>query len=199
MALLPPETGGWFNKEINSPDDFKDITMRIFGLGRNIIEGLGAKAVFIPQNKLISAFESSEINAAEFSAIEIDASISLPNVAKYWYAPSWNQLSTVLYFACYLKKLQSLSKKQQEMTKQFLKENIYSNYLKSNSKQIDFLNKYKSQLKTFPDNVLDALRQSWLDWLNKPENLQVKNEYKKIKDFSTTFYAYEDIMKKNVD
>lgn len=198
MALLPPETGGWFNKEINKPEDFQDITMRIYGLGRNIIEGLGGKTLFLPQSELKNALEKGIINAVEFSTIEVDEFVGLPNLLKYWYSPSWNQLSTVLYFVCNLEKWNSLSNKQQEMIKIQLKENMYSNYLTSNSRQIEYLNKYKSQLRVFPDEVLDAMRQSWLNWLEKPENLQTKNEYVKIKAFSETFYSYEDIMKKGV-
>ena len=198
MALLPPETGGWFNKEITTIADFSDITMRIYGLGRNIMEEVGAKTVFLPQSAIIPALKSGEINAAEFSTIEIDESIGLPETLKYWYTPSWNQLSTVLYFVCNIKKWKSLTVKQQEMTKAFLRENMQNNYLTSNSKQIDYLLKYKSQLKVFPDNVLDSMKVAWENWLNKPENQEVKIEYEKIRAFGVQFSSYDDIMKKNV-
>ena len=198
MALLPPETGGWFNKEITQPEDFKDVKMRIYGLGRNIIEGLGGQAVFLPQNQIIPAVQKGIINSVEFSTIEIDESVELPKYFKYWYSPSWNQLSTVLYFVCNLKKWNSLSDKTKNLIKLIIKENMYSNYLSSNANQIIYLNKYKSQLREFPDNVLNAMRDTWLTWLQKPENKRTKEEYEKIKLYSEQFYAYDNIMKKNI-
>ena len=35
------QMGGWFNKEINSPDDFKGLKMRIPGLGGMMMSKLG--------------------------------------------------------------------------------------------------------------------------------------------------------------
>ena len=48
MCLVPPELGGWFNKEIKHPSDFSDIKMRLYGIGRNVIEALGGSTVFLP-------------------------------------------------------------------------------------------------------------------------------------------------------
>ena len=194
MCLLPPETGGWFPKEIKSIDDFKDITIRIYGLGRNILENLGAKTVFLPQTSIIPSLKNGTINAVEFSTIEIDASLGLPENINYWYTPSWNQLSTVLYFVINLKKWESLTEEQRNLMKLLMKENMYSNYISSNTNQIDFLEKYKSQLRVFPKEVLKAIRESWFQWLNKPGNEQTKEEFERIKEYSIKYYAYDDIM-----
>lgn len=194
MCLLPPETGGWFPKEIQSVEDFKDIRIRIFGLGRNILNNLGAKTVFLPQTSIIPSLKSGLINAVEFSTIEIDAELGLPENLKYWYTPSWNQLSTVLYFVINLKKWKSLSHEQQNLIKLLLKENMYSNYISSNANQIEFLEKYKSQLRTFPDTILNAMRDAWEQWLNEPENEKTKEEYERIKAYSIKYNAYDTIM-----
>lgn len=196
MCCLPPETGGWFQKEINSIDDFKGLNMRIYGLARNIVENLGVNPVFLPQTELIPSIEAGIIDAVEFSTIEIDAFTQLPQYMKYWYAPAWNQLSTVLYFVINLKQWQSLSCKQQNLIQLLLKENMYSNYISSNQNQITFLNKYQSQLRFFPDSVLQAMRASWEQWLDKPENIEIKKEHEKIKQYGIQYESYENIMKK---
>jgi len=198
MCCLPPETGGWFQKEINSIDDFKDLKMRIYGLGRNILKNLGAETIFLPQNKLIPAIKLGLINSVEFSTIEIDEFVELPQYMKYWYTPSWNQLSTVLYFVMNLKQWQSLTSKQQNLIKLLMKENMYSNYISSNAVQILYLEKYKSQLRTFPDSVLEGMREAWFQYLNEPENEETKLEYEKIINYGVQYEAYDNIMKKNV-
>jgi len=198
MALLPPETGGWFNKEFTNSDDFKDLKMRIYGLGRNIIDGIGGNTVFLGQTDIIPALKSGLINSVEYSIIEIDEGLGLPDVCKYWYTPSWNQLSTVLYFVCNLKKWKSLTDKQRNMIQIFMKENMYTNYFSSNAKQVNYLIKYQSQLKTFPNNVLDSLKQSWFNWLNLPQNKNIKEEYEKMKAYEYKYNSYENIMKNNV-
>lgn len=198
MALLPPETGGWFQKEIESVEDFKDITIRIFGLGRNILENLGAKTVFLPQTSIIPSLKSGLINAVEFSTIEVDAHLGLPENLNYWYTPSWNQLSTVLYFVINLRKWNSLFHEQQNLIKLLLKENMYSNYISSNANQIDFLEKYKSQLRTFPKRVLYAMRDAWEQWLNEPGNENTKKEYENIKAYAVKYNAYDNIMSRAV-
>jgi len=198
MALLPPETGGWFNKEFTDSNDFKDLKMRIYGLGRNIIDGLGGTTVFFGQTDIIPALKSGLINSVEYSTIEIDSSIGLANECKYWYTPSWNQLSTVLYFVCNLKKWMSLCDKQQNMIKIFMKENMYTNYFSSNAKQVDYLIKYQSQLRIFPNNVIESLKESWINWLNLPENKNIKDEYQKMKTYEYKYNSYENIMKNNL-
>jgi len=198
MCLLPPKTGGWFQKEITSVDDFKDITIRIYGLGRNILEDLGTKTVFLPQNSIIPSLKNGTINAVEFSTIEVDAYLGLPENVNYWYTPSWNQLSTVLYFVINLKKWESLSEEQRNVMKLLMKENMYSNYISSNANQIDFLEKYKSQLRVFPEEVLNKMQESWQQWLNEPINEKTKEEFKRMKEYSIKYYAYDQIMKKDI-
>ena len=198
MSLLPPETGGWFNKEILTVDDFKDIKMRIYGLGRNIIENLGGETVFLPQTAIIPSIKNGTINAVEFSTIEIDAFIGLPDVMSYWYTPSWNQLSTVLYFVINLQKWNKLTKKQQDMIKIMLKENLWDNYVSNNAVQIKYAKQYNSQLKVFPDNVLDGMRLAFYQWLDQTENIAVKKEYARIKAYSVTYKSYKTLMSKGV-
>lgn len=198
MCCLPPETGGWYQMEIKSPEDFKQIKMRIYGLGRNILQKLGAETVFLPQNQLIPALESGQINAIEFSTIEIDDYTNLPEKLNYWYAPSWNQLSTVLYFVMNLEKWKSLSSSEQRLLQLLLKENMYSTYINGNHKQIEIVEKHKDKLRTFPDSVLAALKKAWEEWLDEPSNESTKKEYKKIRNYAAQYKAYDSLMKRGV-
>ena len=198
MCLLPPETGGWFQKEINTIEDFKGIKMRIYGIGRQILQELGAETFLIPQNQIKESTESGSINACEFSTIQIDDSIDLPQLYKYWYAPSWNQLSTVLYFVINLDVWKSLTDKQREHIQIMCKEELLENYLFNNDIEIEFVNKYKEQLRIFNDDVLDGLRNTFNNILDKPENIEIKEEYNKMREYQEKFFAYQNLMSKNI-
>ena len=189
MCLLPPETGGWYQKEINSIEDFKNIKMRIYGLSREIIKEIGGEAFLIPQNKITEATKKGIIDACEFSTIEIDESINLPSLYKYWYAPSWNQLSTILYFVINLDVWKSLTVKQRQEIQIMCKEELLENYLFSNDRQIDFLEKYKNQLKIFNDETINGLKNAFDKVLNKEENIFLKQEYTKMKDYQEKFFS----------
>jgi TRAP-type mannitol/chloroaromatic compound transport system substrate-binding protein len=46
--LTAPEPGGWFNKEINTVEDFEGLKMRISGMGGKVLNRLGASTQLIP-------------------------------------------------------------------------------------------------------------------------------------------------------
>ncbi len=49
--------GGWFNKEINSPEDFKGLRYRMAGLGAEVLRRLGATVVTTPGGEINTATE----------------------------------------------------------------------------------------------------------------------------------------------
>lgn len=61
-----PQSGGWFEGQVNSVDDFRKFVMRIPGLGGEVMERFGAKAVLLPPSKIVGAFRAGEINAMEW-------------------------------------------------------------------------------------------------------------------------------------
>ncbi|MEM7543969.1 MAG: TRAP transporter substrate-binding protein [Pseudomonadota bacterium] len=61
-----PQSGGWFKEEVKSVEDFRNIVMRIPGLGGVVVERFGAKAILLPPNKIVGAFRDGQINAMEW-------------------------------------------------------------------------------------------------------------------------------------
>ena len=57
--------GGWFNKEINTLDDFKGLKIRMPGLGGEVMRKLGAVAVSLPGVEIFPA-KSGAIDATEW-------------------------------------------------------------------------------------------------------------------------------------
>lgn len=92
--LTAPEAGGWFNKEINKPEDFQGLKMRISGLGGKVINKLGASSQLIAGGEIYVALERGRIEATEFSLPSIDKTLGFQNIAKNYYFPGWHQPSS---------------------------------------------------------------------------------------------------------
>ncbi len=96
FTLLAPETGGWFNKAIETPKDIKGVRIRWPGLGGKVWQELGASVSLIPGGEIFPSLEKGAIDGTEFSCPAIDAVLGFHKVAKYNYFPGWHQPATNL-------------------------------------------------------------------------------------------------------
>jgi len=94
-GIIAPETSGWFTKEIKSPEDFKGLRMRFFGLGGQVMQKLGVSVSLLPGGEIFPALEKKAIDATEFSMPAIDERLGFYKIAKYNYFPGWHQQATV--------------------------------------------------------------------------------------------------------
>lgn len=85
----PIQPAGWYNKEINSIDDYKGLKMRVGGIGAKVVQALGGTAVSMPLGEVPQAMQSGAIDAIEFVGPVSDLSVGLHKVAKYYYWPGW--------------------------------------------------------------------------------------------------------------
>lgn len=90
------QMGGWFNKEINSVDDFKGLKMRIPGLGGDVINALGASATLVAGGEIYTNLERNVIDATEWVGPYHDEIMGFYKVAKYYYYPGWHEPGTVI-------------------------------------------------------------------------------------------------------
>lgn len=92
--LVGAEAGGWFNKEIKTVDDLKGLNMRIAGLGGKTLAKMGANTQLVPAGEIFVSLETGRIDAAEFSAPQLDVGLGFQRVTKYYYFPGWHQPSS---------------------------------------------------------------------------------------------------------
>jgi TRAP-type mannitol/chloroaromatic compound transport system substrate-binding protein len=85
------QMGGWFNKEINSPEDFKGLRYRMPELGAEVLRRMGATVVLIPAGDLADALKSGAIDAAEYVGPWTDIWLGLDKVADYYYYPGFHE------------------------------------------------------------------------------------------------------------
>lgn len=87
---------GWFNREINSIDDYNGLKMRIGGLGGRVAAAAGATVVSIPLGEVLQSLQTGAIDAAEFVGPLNDLAFGLYQAASNYYWPGWQEPSGIM-------------------------------------------------------------------------------------------------------
>ena len=87
------QMGGWFVREVNSPNDYKGLRYRMGGLGAEVLRRLGAVAVTLPGGEIMSALKSGAIDASEWIGPWLDMALGLHEAAGYYYYPGFHEPS----------------------------------------------------------------------------------------------------------
>jgi TRAP-type mannitol/chloroaromatic compound transport system substrate-binding protein len=155
------QAGGWFNKEINSLEDFKGLKMRIPGLGGAVVKAAGGNVVNLPGGEIPPALQSGAIDATEWVGPYNDLAFGLYKSAKFYYYPGWHEPATMLDNFINLNAWDKLS---DDLKAVVAAANGYANLFVLNefvAKNNGALNTLVSEhgviLKKFPDDVLNAL------------------------------------------
>jgi TRAP-type mannitol/chloroaromatic compound transport system substrate-binding protein len=88
------QMGGWFNKPINNPEDYKGLRYRMPGFGAELLRRMGATVVNTPVGEIVTALKSGAIDAAEWVGPWADMALGLHNVADYYYYPGFHEPGT---------------------------------------------------------------------------------------------------------
>ncbi len=156
------QMGGWFNKKINSIEDFKGLKMRIPGLGGKVIAKAGGTVVLLPGGEIFTSLERGVIDATEWVGPLHDLRMGFYQAAKYYYYPGWHEPGTYLEYFFNKKAYESLPKDLQLIVDVACMENehwVLSQFDARNGAALQTLiNEHKVELIKFPDSVLDDLR-----------------------------------------
>ena len=85
------QMGGWFNKEVNTPEDFKGLRYRMPELGAEVLRRMGATVVLTAAGEIPSALKSGAIDCAEFVGPWTDIWLGLHKAADYYYYPGFHE------------------------------------------------------------------------------------------------------------
>jgi TRAP-type mannitol/chloroaromatic compound transport system substrate-binding protein len=85
------QMGGWFNKEISRPEDFKGLRYRMPELGAEVLRRMGATVVTIPGGDIVGALKSAAIDASEWVGPWLDTALGLSNASDYYYYPGFHE------------------------------------------------------------------------------------------------------------
>ena len=102
------QMGGWFRKEINSPDDLKGLKFRSGGFAGLILAKLGVVPQQIAGGDIYPSLEKGTLDAAEWVGPYDDEKLGFYKVAKYYYYPGWWEGGPELDLLVNIKALEAL-------------------------------------------------------------------------------------------
>ena len=102
------QMGGWWRKEIKSPEDMKGVKMRIGGFAGQVMAKLGVVPQQLAGGDIYPALEKGTIDAAEWVGPYDDQKLGFNKVAQYYYYPGWWEGSAALSLYVGLKAWEAL-------------------------------------------------------------------------------------------
>ncbi|PKR59521.1 TRAP transporter substrate-binding protein [Thalassospira lohafexi] len=155
------QMGGWFNKEMNTIDDYKGLKMRIPGLGGEVVKAAGANVVNLPGGEIPPALQSGAIDATEWVGPYNDLAFGLYKSAKYYYYPGWHEPATVLDNFINLDAWNALPDDLKAIVTQAntaVNQMVLSEFTARNNQALDTLrNKHNVDVRPFSDDILTGL------------------------------------------
>ena len=154
------QMGGWFNKKIRGPNDFKGLKMRIPGLGGQVIGKLGGSPISLPGGQIYENLVSGAIDATEWVGPWNDEAMKFQEAAKYYYYPGMHEPGSMLACGCNKSWLTSLSKSDQmiiECAASTENDVMMAEYNAKNGAALDrLINDHGVKLEQFSDKVYDG-------------------------------------------
>lgn len=167
LSIWAPETGGWYNKEINSVDDLKGLKIRFFGYGGKVLSKMGASVVTIAGGEIYPALEKGAIDASEFALPNIDTKLGFAKVAKYNYFPGWHQPATASELLINKDTWNGMSERQQLIIETAVKATTFFIMARSEAAQgkvmLENEAKFGTENRVFNQELLDAIHETWLE------------------------------------
>lgn len=155
------QMGGWFNKEMNTLDDYKGLKMRIPGLGGEVVKAAGGNVVNLPGGEIPPALQSGAIDATEWVGPYNDLAFGLYKSAKYYYYPGWHEPATVLDNFINLDAWNDLPddlKAIIEQANRAVNQMVLSEFTARNNQALDTLrNKHNVDVRPFSNDILTGL------------------------------------------
>ncbi|MEM7225462.1 MAG: TRAP transporter substrate-binding protein [Pseudomonadota bacterium] len=110
-----PQAGGWFRREITSPEDFLGLKFRIAGLGAQVLRRMGTTTVTTPPGEIYGALASGAVDGADWVGPWNDIAFGLHKVAPYYYLPGFHEPGPGLEILVNRKRFEGLAPDLQEV------------------------------------------------------------------------------------
>jgi TRAP-type mannitol/chloroaromatic compound transport system substrate-binding protein len=159
-ACTGAQMGGWFRKEIRSPEDLKGLKFRIAGLGGSVMQKLGTVPQQIAPSDIYPALERGVIDAAEYIGPFDDEKLGFARVARYYYYPGFQEVAPSTDLMVNLRAWEALPKTYQAMVEIACIEAWHATAAKYDVLNPPALRRLVgggTQLRPYPREVLQAL------------------------------------------
>ena len=156
------QMGGWFNREINSPDDLRGLKMRIPGLGGEVLQRAGGTPVMLPGGEIYTAMQTGSVDATEWVGPYNDVGFGLHEVAQYYYYPGWHEPGAILEVSINQQAWDALPEDLQDIVRSacgYVESRMGAEYSARNAQFLQQLrDEGKIEIRRFPDSVIEELR-----------------------------------------
>ncbi|HHS94118.1 MAG TPA: TRAP transporter substrate-binding protein [Rhodobacterales bacterium] len=158
------QAGGWFNKEIESVDDFKGLKMRIPGLGGQVLAKLGASTVSLPGGQIYENLVSGTIDATEWIGPYNDYFMKFYEAAKYYYTGGMHEPGAQLSLTSNKSWWMSLSDTERAIIEAAALEENGNQYFETMANNGAYLKKLEEEqgveVRSFNDDVWDGMAEA---------------------------------------
>ncbi len=154
-----PQSGGWFRKEINSPEDFQGLRFRMPGQGGEVLGKLGASVQNLPGAEVYQALSTGAIDGTEWIGPWADEAAGFQEITDFYYTAGFHEPGPGLSLATNRAVFDELPVAQQQIIEQV--SNAANNwtlslFLARNGAALQRLQSGGTKVLTFPDPVWDA-------------------------------------------
>ena len=154
-----PQSGGWFSREINSPEDFQGLKFRMPGQGGQVLGKLGASVQNLPGSEVYQALSSGAIDGTEWIGPWADEKAGFQEITKIYYTAGFHEPGPNLNLVLNLDVYEDLTPAQQAICQETARAaNIWtmSLFMANNSAALQRLQSSGVSIREFPDSVWDA-------------------------------------------
>ncbi len=196
--LTAPEAGGWFNVEITGPEDYEGLRFRISGLGGRVMDKLGASTSLIPAGELYVSLERGRIDGLEFSLPNIDQDLGIDDIASYYYFPGWHQPASWNSFIIHKDLWDSYSEHEQNLFWTACRDTVLWSMKTAAKPQVETIREFEEagvEVRRFPDELLDALREATYEVLEESaaEDELFREAYESLQTHMETERVWYDL------
>jgi len=177
------QMGGWFRKEVNTPQQLKGLKMRVGGFAGRVMQKLGVVPQQIAGGDIYPALEKGTIDAAEWIGPYDDEKLGFNKVAPFYYTPGWWEPSAQLSFYVNKKEWDKLPKEYQAALEVATYEAhiaMQAMYDARNPAALARLMKNGVKVKRFSNAILDACYKAAQEVIEEEGAKNVK--FKKVLD-----------------
>ena len=182
------QMGGWFRKEIKTPEDLKGLKMRIGGFAGRVMSKLGLVPQQIAGGDIYPSLEKGTLDAAEWVGPYDDEKLGFQKVAQYYYYPGWWEGGAMLHNFINIEKWNSLTPTYKSIVRtasEMANTWMQSKYDAGNPAALKRLVAGGAQLRPFSSQVLDACYNASLEVYK--ETTAANADFKKVYDNMVAF------------
>lgn len=196
------QSAGWFKREINKVDDLKGLKMRIPGLGGEVLQKLGGVPVALTGGEIFTSLQSGAIDATEWVGPYNDLAFGFHKVAEHYYVAGWHEPGAMLEFTVNQKAFNALPKDLQaivEVATRAVNQDMLDEYTVRNNAALEQLqNKHNVELKTFPRDVMLALKNASKEVIEEqkakdPTFNKIMNSYQAFQKQVTQYHNLSEL------